>query len=137
MTQEQFTNKDLFVQALGLAPTNLTQIYEQNRALRNMEKKLKDRHKQLITEYWMAVELGDPAAVRDAQQAWGKWNKANPQYAISPQTIMQSARAKGRMKQRTYGGIALDPRLNFPLRKKLTYRPVETGEQRPLPAGIK
>lgn len=137
LTPEQFTNKDLFVQSIGLAPSNLTQMYEQNRALKNMDKALTDRHKQLINQYWLAVELGDPTARRDAIQAWAKWNKAHPQWAISPQTIIQSARSRARMGLQTFGGVALNPKLDFQLRKKLTYLPVETGEQRPLPAGIK
>lgn len=137
LTAEQFTNKDLFVQSIGLAPSRLTQRYEQNRALKNMNKALLDRHSQLINEYWMAVSLGDPEARRDAVKAWAKWNRAHPEWPIQSETIIQSAKSRARMSLQTLGGVALNPRLDFKLRKKLTYLPVETGEQRPLPAGLK
>jgi len=137
LTPEQFTNKDLFVQSIGLAPSRLSQRYEQNRALKNMNKALIDRHSQLINEYWMAVSLGDPEARRDAVKAWAKWNRAHPEWPIQSETIIQSAKSRARMNLQTLGGVALNPRLDFKLRKKLTYLPVETGEQRPLPAGLK
>lgn len=137
LTPEQFTSKDLFVQSIGLAPSRLTQRYEQNRALRNREQALLDRYKQITNQYWMALELGDASARKEALDTIKKWNKANPRLPIHGEMLERSARSRARMSQQVFGGIALDPRLDFQIRKGLTYLPVETGEPFPKPAGVK
>ena len=137
VTPEQFTNRDLFLQSIGLTPTVLTHRYEQNRAYKNMETKLLKRHQRLVNGYHLALELGDPAAQKENWAEIEKWNKINPQWPIDSKALLQSFRSKERMKQQTYAGVALNPRLDFMIRKQLTYLPVETGEIVPMPGGLK
>jgi len=133
---EEFTNKDIFLQSLGLTPNRLTLRYEQNRELKNMNQRLVDRRTLLMNQYWMAIQNGDEPARKEAWAAATRWNAANPQWPIGIDELTQSARSRARMSQQTYGGVALNPRLDFQLRRDMTWLDVETGEPFPKPPGV-
>ena len=102
-----------------------------------MDEALKKRRTHLQNRYWLAAGLGDPADKKEALDAIGRWNAKHPNITISPQQLIQSATSKARMRNQTYGGVALTPSMNMKLRKEMTWLPVETGEQQPLPPGSK
>lgn len=134
---EQFTNYDLFIQAMGMTPNKLMLRYEQNRELKNMNTRLTDRRSFLMDKFWMALQYGDAKEQAEASAAAMKWNKAHPEWFIGIDELKASALSRRRMSQQTFGGVALNPRLDIMLRKEMTWLPVETGEPVPKPPGVK
>lgn len=137
LTPEEFTSKDLFLQAVGLTPNRLTLRYEQNRELRNMSDRLKRRRKQLMDSFFIAAQYGDPADVSGKMEAINRWNLKQPSWPIGVDELRSSAMSRQRTDLNTFGGVALEPRLDIPLRQKMTWLPVETGETPPKPPGVK
>ncbi len=136
MTPEEFTNKDLFMQSIGLAPNPLTLRYEQNRELKNMNTRLERRRTRLMNQYWMAIQVGDEQGRREAWEGIMGWNQAHPQWMIGGDELTRSARSRARQSQQIYGGVALNPRLDYELRREMTWLDVETGEPMPRPPGV-
>ena len=110
---EEFTSRDLFLQAAGFTPTRLADRYEQNRAIKDMEVRLRNRRQDLMNRLFMAWRVGDRGAARDAMQNILAWNRANPMYPISPDGIIQSARSRAQYDMRTVGGVAVERRLQY------------------------
>jgi hypothetical protein len=113
MAPEEFSNYEKFIQFVGFSPAELTRRYEQNRAIKDMEAKLKRRHKFLLDTLFRAYNLQDRKLARQTMKDITEWNKANPRYLISPQSIMQSAKTRQQYDMRTVGGIAVDKRLQY------------------------
>jgi len=113
LSPEEFTSADLTAQALGFTPTALSDRYEQNRAIKDLEQKLRNRRSDLMNQLFMAWRLGDRAAARETMQAIAKWNRTNPRYPISPDSIRQSGRTRAAYDMRTVGGVAVDKRLQY------------------------
>ena len=135
MTPEEFTNKDLFLQSMGLVPNRLHLRYEQNRELKNMNTRLERRRTRLMNRMWNAILLQDAEMRRETMVEIQGWNMAHPQWRIGADELTQSARSRARMNRQTYGGTALNPRLDYELRQEMTWLDVETGEPLPRPPG--
>ncbi len=110
---ESFGLPILLGQAMGFTPSELVKQYEQNRAVKDMETRLRRRHDQLINRIFMGYRLQDRKVVRQTLRDIGQWNKSNPTYAITPATLQRSAKARSAYDMRTVGGIALDKRLQY------------------------
>jgi hypothetical protein len=113
MTPEEFNSWDLAVQFMGFTPANLTLRYEQNRASKDMEAKLKTRRTHILNTLFNAYKMGDRSGAREAMQWVLAWNKANPRFPINPNTILRSAQTRADYDMRTVGGIAVDRRLQY------------------------
>ena len=113
MSPEEFTSWDLSVQFMGFTPANLTLRYEQNRAIKDMEARLKGRRTHILNTLFSAYKLGDRAGAREAMQWVLAWNRANPRYPIDANTILRSAQTRSAYDTRTVGGIAVDKRLQY------------------------
>jgi hypothetical protein len=113
LSPEQFTSADLFLQATGFTPTRLADRYEQNRAIKDMEQKLRRRRQDLLNTLFLAWKLQDRQTAKEAMRDITEWNKVNPRYPIMADTIMQSARNRAQNDMRTVGGVAVDKRLQY------------------------
>jgi hypothetical protein len=113
MTPEEFTSWDLAVQFMGFTPANLTLRYEQNRAIKDMEARLKARRTHILNNLFSAYKLRDRGRARDVLKWVRDWNRANPRYPIDHQTILRSAQTRADYDMRTVGGIAVDKRLQY------------------------
>lgn len=120
MTPEEFTNRRLVTQLLGFTPSELTLRYEQNRALKDAQMRLKRRHSHLLNTLFMHYKLKDRSGARAALKEIRKWNRTNPRLAITPQTILRSARSRAQYDQRTVSGVALDKRMEY-LRREIRF----------------
>jgi hypothetical protein len=134
---EQFTNWELFLQAMGMTPNKLMLRYEQNRELKNMNTRLTDRRNFLMDKFWMSIQYGDAADQAESRAAALKWNHAHPQWIIGVDELKASAMSRRRMMRQTFGGVSLNPRLDYKLRQEMTWLPVETGEPLPKYPGTK
>jgi hypothetical protein len=113
MSPEEFTTPNLALQFMGFTPTPLADRYEQNRAIKDMEMRLRNRRSDLMNQLFMAWRLGDRQTAGEVMQSIAQWNKVNPRYPISPEGIMQSARSRAQYDMRTVGGVSVDKRLNY------------------------
>ena len=129
MPPEAFQNHRAFLQAIGFAPTALTDAYEQNRAIKDMEQRLRDRRSDLMNRLFSAWRMEDRATAREVLQDISEWNQANPQYPITPEGIMQSARSRAAYDARTVGGAAVEQRLQYLQQTQRFTAPPETQEQ--------
>lgn len=126
VSPEEMTNWSLFVQSQGFTPTRLSDRYEQNRSIKDLEQKLRNRRSDLMNQLFMAWRVGDRAEARDVMQDILVWNKAQPRYPISPDGIMQSARTRAQYDMRTVGGVAVDKRLQYlQEQQRFTARPAQ------------
>jgi hypothetical protein len=110
---EAFTSADLFRQFSGFTPTRLSNRYEQNRAIKDMEFKLKSRRSDLMNQLFMAWRISDRKTAAQVMRKIAEWNKAQPRYPISPDNIRQSANSRAQYDMRTVGGVAVDKRLQY------------------------
>jgi hypothetical protein len=117
---EAFHNERFFLQAIGFTPTHLADRYEQNRAVKDMEQKLKRRRQDLINKLFLAWKLQDRQSAKEAMQNIMKWNKSNPRYPIEPRTIQQSATNRAQNDMRTVDGVLLEKRLQY-LQKEMQF----------------
>lgn len=124
LSPDEFTQWDLFMQAMGFSPTKLADRYDQNRAIQDMNTKLKGRRKKLLDKLFMAWKLEDRTTAREALQDIAEWNKRNPRYPISSSSIRQSARQRADYDARTVAGVAVEKRLQYLMEKqRFTARP--------------
>lgn len=110
---DEFTNMDKFLQFSGFTPTRLADRYEQNRAIKDMEQKLRNRRSDLLNRLFMAWRIGDRNEARQAMKDIGEWNKKQPRYPILPEGIIQSARTRAQYDMRTVAGAAVEKRLQY------------------------
>ena len=122
MAPEQFSAVDIALQASGFTPAKLTQQYEQNRAVKNAESKIKRRRTLLMDTLFLAQRTEDREAYDDTMAKIKKFNKANPSVAISASSVVQSARSRGKFDARALGGVAVDPKLSY-LHNKYRFAP--------------
>lgn len=113
LSPDEFTNQSLFGQFAGFTPTDLASRYEQNRAVKDMEMRLKTRRQDLLNRLFMAWRVDDRKTASEAMRDITEWNKAQPRYAIMPESIVQSARSRAQYDMRTVGGVAVDKRLQY------------------------
>ncbi len=110
---EEFTSRDLFVQAMGFTPAKLTQQYQQTREIREMETALQQRRSYLMNQLFQAQRFQDPQAVRQTMKAIHRWNVAQPIQAIGVSNIFASAKSRNRYDLRAISGVALDPKMQY------------------------
>lgn len=113
LSPEEFTNRDLFIQAMGFTPTRLSTQYEQQRAIKDTEGALTRRRSNLMNSLFLAAKLGDNREMKDVIVRIGKFNKANPSIAITTSGIMQSAKVRAAYDARTINGTAVSKNLHF------------------------
>ena len=113
LSPEEFTAPALFMQAAGFTPTQLATRYEQNRAVKDMEIRLKDRRQDLLNQLFMAWRIGDRKTAAETLKSITQWNKAQPRFAIMPESIMDSANSRSQYDMRTVGGVSVDKRLQY------------------------
>lgn len=113
LSPDEFKSMDLFLQFSGFTPTALSDRYEQNRAIKDMEFKLKARRQDLMNRLFMAWRLSDRKTASEVMRKITEWNKKQPRYPITADSIKQSARSRAQYDMRTVGGVAVDKRLQY------------------------
>nr|WP_294979201.1 PLxRFG domain-containing protein [uncultured Pseudomonas sp.] len=103
--------RQTLLQLAGFTPSEVADRYDRNRALKNYEQHILDRRQHLVDAYAMAQRLGDVDGRRDVIEAIRRFNKANPEVAISSKTIRRSLLTRARYSKRAESGIVLNPKL--------------------------
>ena len=111
--RDELSNRDLFLQAIGFTPLQITQQYDKNRTIKNEETKIVQRRANVMNRLFLAAQNDDPTGVQESIKEIAAFNKANPTYPISASSIISSARQRSRYTQETVNGIRVEKKLRY------------------------
>lgn len=109
---------DAIVQAIGFSPARVSERYEQNRRLMNMQSGIQDERRRILGDVARYLMNGDeisPRALRQMQS----FNQKYPTYPITRDTIKRSIRARQRASEDMSGGIRMNASLEDQLRSMM------------------
>ncbi|MCR9274404.1 MULTISPECIES: PLxRFG domain-containing protein [unclassified Mameliella] len=112
---EQFKPGELFVQALGFTPARLSERYDANRRLKNEEKRIMDRRRDIQKKAARAV-LDGRGLPDEIMSEIREFNRDVPEYAITGDTLERSIRGRAQSSARNEFGVILNQRLDRRLR---------------------
>jgi hypothetical protein len=100
-------------QAMGFVPAELAERYDENRAMKSLERRILTRRRALLDTVAMGLLNKDDEVVRAASEDIAAFNRRYPTVAITGDTISKSLRGRLRAKIETEaaGGARLDKRL--------------------------
>ena len=100
-------------QAMGFVPAELAERYDENRAMKSLERRILTRRRALLDTVAMGLLNQDDEVVRAASEDIAAFNRRYPTVAITGDTISKSLRGRLRAKIETEaaGGARLDKRL--------------------------
>jgi N12 class adenine-specific DNA methylase len=107
----------IVVQALGFTPANVSERYETNTRLKNRERRITRERQSILADVTSAMRDGEVVAP-DLVDEVRAFNAANPDYPITPDTIMRSLRSRMRASREMEGGVRLNQRLDQRLREE-------------------
>lgn len=108
---DEFSLPQLAFQLLGLSPSELSERYDANNAVKGTERRLKDRRKFLINRFALAARMDDAEGMKDANEAITRFNRSNWKIRITRGNIMRSLRGRRRFSRRQQHGVLLDKKL--------------------------
>lgn len=111
LSPEEFTNRDLFIQAMGFSPAKLTTRYEQQRAIKDHARAIETRRKYLMNRLFMTAKLRDMKEQKKVVADIAEFNKTSP-LPISVQNIMQAAKTRANYDMRTINGVVVHKNLH-------------------------
>ena len=92
-------------QLLGFSPSELSELYEMNTAIRNVEMKRNARRRALIDAVVIARQEKDLKAVSRAWAAIKEWNRKHPDDMITRKTVARSVAGRRRYAESLRHGI--------------------------------
>jgi len=111
--KEDFNFLELFLQANGLADSEVTARYEENAALKGVEKALKKRRQTLMDRYYDAKMAQDNEALTEVNEAITRFNQKNPTIRLDRRSLMTSMRTRMKRTEETSSGLYLDKKLRY------------------------
>ena len=108
---EQFTAGELAMQAVGLTPATLSEQYDRSNAMKRIEQRIMKRRQSLMTLYVEAANAGDEETMREAIAKIARYNKAQPSWPITSDSLRQSIRSRANYSERMIGGVGINPKL--------------------------
>ncbi|EDM71041.1 hypothetical protein RAZWK3B_16630 [Roseobacter sp. AzwK-3b] len=102
---------DAIVQSLGFSPARVSERYEQNRRMMNMQAGIQDDRRKILADVTAKLRKGEPVSEKD-QRRIQKFNEKYPTYPITYKTIERSLNARMRISDQMQGGVRLNPKLD-------------------------
>ena len=96
-------------QALGFTPAGLSERYDLNRNMKNKEQRILDQRSKILADYDAATREGKDTG--PVEERIASFNLAYPAYPLTPRSLRQSVRSRERARERTVGGVNLNPKL--------------------------
>lgn len=99
-------------QAIGLAPASYTQMLERNAVDKRIDRNVNARRTKLLRKYYIAKRSNDLGSMRSLQKDMREFNKDNPDFQITADTIERSLAQHERTSDVTkqFGGVTISPR---------------------------
>lgn len=121
----EFAPWELAGKAVGFQPSRLAARYEENRAEKNRESAIEQRRSRILGDiadgriaYAKARQKGDQNAMQAAQEdvksgmaAMAQFNKANPRFRITPDSIMKSVKSRNQARAQAKDGVILNRKI--------------------------
>jgi hypothetical protein len=96
---------EIFSKLIGFASSDLSDLYGQSNAVRNIDSALRDRRASLIERMRDARANSDYSRKRQVQGEINRFNEKNPDRRITLRTIVQSERSRRRMERQMEFGV--------------------------------
>jgi hypothetical protein len=109
---------DAIVQAIGFSPARVSERYEQNRRLMNAQVRIEDEKRKILADITRYIREGKEISPR-ALRRRDEFNQKYPTFAITPETIQRSFKARQRMSEQMDGGVRINPKLDRYLRENM------------------
>lgn len=120
----------VLAQALGLSPLAVSEQYEKNSELKGADARMTRRRQRLMNRYFLAIRQQDGEAARAVLEEVRDFNRANPAYAITRETLQRSQQARRRHAGMTENGITVTRRMHA-MRQRLPAAEDAVGGQAP------
>lgn len=104
------------LQMQGFTPAQVARQYDANSAVKGYEQFILNRRQHLTDAYAMAWRLGDAETQSAVLEKMRAFNQANPELAISAETLRRSLKSRMRYSQRAEDGIIVNPKLEARVR---------------------
>ena len=112
---------NLFMQILGFSDSDLSAAYERVSIMKFKEQKIEGWRTKLLLNYYLATKAGDNNGMNRIQKKIDKFNKKNPEIAITGQTLNNSRKTFDRKALEAVHGVTLNPRLRDRLIEESDY----------------
>lgn len=109
--RESLSAYELLWKGLGLNPDQISVRYQGSSAVKLYEQRVIDRRQRLQSAYALASMAGDAEAMARLQPRITAFNRAWPQYPISPRTIRAAIQSRERAREDSAHGIRVNRRL--------------------------
>jgi hypothetical protein len=114
-----FSAWELIAQASGFTPKELVDQYDQNGRLKNKEREITDRRRNVIKQAAEQIKDGKPLTARQMRLI-EEFNRDYPEWPITNSTINSSVQGRIQRSERNEAGVSVNPRLEPRLRASLS-----------------
>lgn len=99
------------MQALGFAPADLMNQYEENATLLARQKAIRGNEQRLLKQYYVALKNGDTERAAEVVEKLYELGAKYPELGIGPALLNKSVRERDRFSSKLYHGMRLDDKL--------------------------
>jgi hypothetical protein len=96
---------EIFGKLIGFASSDLSDVYDQTNAIRNLEARRRDRRGLLIDLMVQPKDEGSRVQTSEIQQKIDRWNSTNSKNKITPRTIFLTRRSRNSYERKSTYGI--------------------------------
>ena len=115
---EDLTPQQALVQAIGFTPAQVSERYEMNRRMRNIETRVAGERSRILRDVYDEIKQGGPISAGTMERIQD-FNRKNPTWIITSSTVRQSIRSRQNMSDQMEGGLRLTPRLDGVIRSQM------------------
>jgi hypothetical protein len=101
-------------QGLGFMPTEYARQLAQNNYYRKLDNRISERRTKLLSRRYKAYRMGDTDELRRVMRDIAEYNRENPQYPITPESLEDSLRSHRDTTSRMHHGVTFS-RKNEPM----------------------
>ncbi|MCW2275152.1 PLxRFG domain-containing protein [Rhodoblastus acidophilus] len=106
---EHVAPQDIVKQAIGFGPAEISDRFQRNTFQNNIQKRLAEERKEILTKAAKARMEGNQEAFEAALEEVRKYNAANPRDAIKGKGILQSIKSRRNLSDKAEYGVVLKP----------------------------
>jgi hypothetical protein len=105
---DEFNAWELANQAMGFAPDDVTQVYDERSVIETAKVQLERRRNGLVNRYKRAV-LDGKGDLKEIQSEINRWNGKNPYLSISPEDLKRTLKTteKNRANKAEHSGVLI------------------------------
>lgn len=117
--KDDFSAWEVIAQVSGFTPKELVDQYDQNGRLKNKERAITDRRRNVIKQAAEQIKAGDPLTPRQLRLI-EEFNRDYPEWPITNATLNSSVQGRINRSERNEAGVSVNPRLEPRLRASLS-----------------